>query len=32
LNQLNKIMTNQVPRFNELVKQKQISAISIDSM
>jgi len=32
LNQLNKIMTNQVPRLNELVKQKQISAISIDSM
>jgi len=30
LNQLNKVMTEKVPRFNDLVKQKQVSAVSID--
>jgi photosystem II stability/assembly factor-like uncharacterized protein len=30
LNQLNKVMTEKLPRFNELVKQKQISAVTID--
>ena len=29
LNLLNKVMTDKVPKFNELVKQKQVSAISI---
>ncbi|MCA4899811.1 MAG: glycosyl hydrolase [Cytophagales bacterium] len=29
LNQLNKVMTDKVPKFNELVKQKQVSAISV---
>jgi F0F1-type ATP synthase delta subunit len=29
LNQLNKVMSDKVPKFNELVKQKQVSAISI---
>jgi CRISPR/Cas system CSM-associated protein Csm2 small subunit len=32
LNQLNKVMTDKVPRFNELVKQKQVSAVSVDIM
>ncbi len=30
LNQLNKVMAEKVPRFNDLVKQKQVSAVSID--
>jgi photosystem II stability/assembly factor-like uncharacterized protein len=29
LNLLNKVMTDKVPKFNELVKQKQVSAISV---
>ncbi|MFM8738959.1 MAG: glycosyl hydrolase, partial [Cytophagales bacterium] len=29
LNQLNKVMTDKVPKFNEMVKQKQVSAISV---
>jgi hypothetical protein len=29
LNLLNKVMTDKVPKFNELVKQKQVNAISI---
>ena len=29
LNQLNKVISDKVPKFNELVKQKQVSAISI---
>lgn len=32
LNQLNKVMTDKVPRFNDLVKQKQVSAVSVDIM
>lgn len=33
LNQLNKVMSDKVPKFNELVKQKQVSAITVsDSM
>jgi hypothetical protein len=30
LNQLNKVMSEKVPRFNDLVKQKQVSAVSIE--
>jgi len=29
LNLLNKVMTDKVPKFNDLVKQKQVNAISI---
>jgi hypothetical protein len=29
LNLLNKVMTDKVPKFNDLVKQKQVSAISV---
>ncbi len=32
LNQLNKVMTDKVPRLNDLVKQKQVSAVSVDIM
>jgi photosystem II stability/assembly factor-like uncharacterized protein len=32
LNQLNKVMTDKVPKFNELVKQKQVSAISVSDV
>lgn len=32
LNHLNKVMTDKIPKFNELVKQKQVSAITIDVM
>jgi photosystem II stability/assembly factor-like uncharacterized protein len=32
LNQLNKVMTEKLPRFNDLVKQKQISAVTIDML
>ncbi len=32
LNQLNKVMTDKIPKFNEIIKQKQVSAITIDVM
>jgi hypothetical protein len=32
LNLLNKVMTDKVPKFNELVKQKQVSAISVSDV
>ncbi len=32
LNQLNKVMNDKVPKFNELVKQKQVSAISVSDI
>jgi hypothetical protein len=30
LNVLNKIFTDQIPKFNELVRQKSINAVSMD--
>ena len=32
LNQLNKVMSDKVPKFNELVKQKQVSAITVSDI
>ncbi|MDZ7651047.1 MAG: hypothetical protein U5K54_30110 [Cytophagales bacterium] len=30
LNQLKKVMNEKVPKFNELIKQKQVNAVTID--
>jgi hypothetical protein len=32
LNQLNKVMNEKVPKFNELIKQKQVNAVTIEVM
>ena len=32
LNQLNKVMNEKVPKFNELIKQKQVNAVTVDVM
>jgi len=32
LNQLNKVMNEKIPKFNELIKQKQVNAVTIDVM
>ena len=32
LNQLDKVMSEKVPKFNELIKQKQVNAVTIDVM
>lgn len=32
LNQLNKVMNEKVPKFNDLIKQKQVNAVTIDVM